>query len=135
MKITDEIVSEMRSEIIKSMTRNQLMSLGFDSVGILLLQAAFYADKELEKECGDSLIPQDEFADGEIVLKELFSDWSVGQLTSNAGIKKLVKTLVVELSNALDSDRFYEASLKVNITPAESGKVKITLGYIKERND
>lgn len=130
MKIEKEVIDRVAKEVALSFTRNGLALFGFDATGMVFLQAAkMSSDVTVEQ------VQEQEFGDGEIVFKELFEDWSVGQLTTRAGIKKLVSTIAEALEDPEYSEStIYEGSTKIQLLPVNAGQVKVNLIYIRERN-
>lgn len=130
MKIEKELIDKVATEVALSFTRNGLAGLGFDAVGMVFLQAATMSSKLDVKQVGER-----DFGDCELVVEELIPNWTVSQLTTRAGIKKLV-SLISEalLAPGYSESTIYEGSTKVQIIPNCSGQVIINLIYAKERH-
>ena len=132
MKLDNKMIDDICKEAFFSLTRNGLALFGFDTMGMMFLQAA-------RDTCEDILVkqvPEKDFNDGELVIKPLFEDWSVSQFTTKAGIKKLVRTIQeAMLSKEYSDSLVYEGSTKVQISPKTDGTAIINFLYVRERNN
>ena len=131
MKMDKELIDKVAREVAISFTRNGLAGLGFDTTAMVYLQAAMIVSNLEVKQVGEK-----DFGDCEIVVEELIPNWTTSQLTTRAGIKKLVAIIVDALRDPKYSEStIYENSTKVQIIPNCTGQVIINLIYPKERND
>ena len=68
-------------------------------------------------------------------MRELFENWSVGQLTTRVGLKKIIGSIVgTMLLPAYADSLVYVGSTKVQIIPSGNNIAKINLIYVRERN-
>lgn len=125
----EDVLKEVKKEIIASMTRNELASLSLDAVGIVLVRATFILHPELQDL---PTVGEEDFGDGEISSVVACDNININSLTTDEGIQTVARKMARVMSSI--QVPVYESSMKAAIKHGEEHKkIRIILLWIQER--